>query len=390
MVTANYFTNETDSSQTPFQYELWLISLVINFTLLSVGAWLVVNIGIYGIRSGKFRRNKKKTLSEHLMLKVMFVTAILMFPRILTTQALLWVGYEPRTDDEQCNLLNHFSVVLYYLGLFPVGIFLWLRQRSLYLQPSLIRLYTKPLQVLSWGCIMFLFFSGMGIILVLIIISHYEASENGCREIDDSHQNHVKVLYYLAAVLVIGELTLLALFIYPLKRHHKSAFISKQPVCRAEAVEMNSGESSFTSDGKIHRSLTDESALNSSGKRFNYSVFSTRKKNSNNSGNHDFSKSGSFKTNERIFRVMRRSVACASVCIVSDLLSFAMITLFLPPNLVRSFRNSLHDLNLIINIVTLLVTFEKYRYIITAIIRKPAQKLSTNKNITSISNNSSR
>ena len=380
MVTANYFTNEIHSSQTPFQYELWLISLVINFTLLSVGAWLVVNIGIYGIQSGKFRRNKKKTLSEHLMLKVMFVTAILMFPRILTTQALLWVGYEPRTDDGQCNILNHFGVVLYYLELLPIVIFLWLRQRSLYLQPSLIRLYTKLLQVLSWGCIIFVIFSGMGITLVLIIISHYEASENGCRKIDDSHQHHVKVPYYLAAaVLVIGELTLLALFIYPLKRHHKSAFISKQPVCRAEAVEMNSSESSFTSDGKIHRSLTDKSALNSSGKRFNYSVFSTRKKNSNNSGNHDFSKSLSYKTNERIFRVMRRSVACASVCIVSDLLSFAVVTLFLPPNLVRSFRNSLHDLNLIINIVTLLVTFEKYRYIITAIIRKPAQKLSTNK-----------
>ena len=390
MVTANYFTNETDSSQTPFQYELWLISLVINFTLLSAGVWMVVNIGIYGIRSGKFRRNKKKTLSEHLMLKVMFVTAILMFPRILTTQALLWVGYEPRTDDGQCNLLNHFSVVLYYLGLFPIVIFLWLRQRSLYLQPSLIRLYTKPVQVLSWGCISFVIFSGTGITLVLIIISHYEASENGCRKIEDSHQHHVKVLYYLAAaVLVIGELTLLALFIYPLKRHHKSAFISKQPVYRAEAIEVNSAESSFSFDGRIHRSLANKST-SLSGKRINYSVFSTRKKKSNNTGNRDFSKSRSYETNERIFRVMRRSVACASVCIVSDLLSFAMVTLFLPPNLVRSFRNSLLDLNLIINIVTLLVTFEKYRYIITAIISKSPQKLSTNQSITSTSNNSSR
>ena len=226
MVAVNYFTNETDTLQTPFQCELWSISLVINFSLLSVGVWMIVNIGIYGIRSKKFRRNKKKTLSEHLMLKVLFVTAILMIPRFLTTQALLWVGYEPRTDDGQCNLLNHFTVGLHWLGFFPVGLFLWLRQRSLYLQPSLIRLYTKPLQVLSWGCIIFVFFSGMCVTLGLIIMSHYEASENGCREIENSHQHQANVHYCLAAILVISELTLLALFIYPLKRHHKSAFTS--------------------------------------------------------------------------------------------------------------------------------------------------------------------
>ena len=380
MVTVNYFTNETDSSQTPFQYELWLISLVMNFTLLSIGVWMVANIGIYGIRSKKFRRNKKKTLSEHLLLKVLFITAILMIPRILTTQALLWVGYEPRADDGQCNLLNHFTVGLYWLGFFPVCLFWWLRQRSLYLQPSLIRLYTKPLQVLSWGCIIFVFFFEMLAALGMIVMSHYEATKNGCREIEDNYQYQAKVHYYLAATLVISELTLLALFIYPLKRHHKSAFTSKQPVCRVQAVEVNSAESYFSSDDKIYRSSADKST-SSSGEQFNYSVFSTNKKKSNNSGNHDFSRAQSCKTNKRIVRVMRRSVVCASVCIVSDVLSFVVVTLFLPPNLVRSFRNSLHDLNLIINLVTLLVTFEKYEYITTAMIRKPPQKLSTNKSI---------
>ena len=373
MVTVNYFTNETDSSQTPFQYELWLISLVMNFTLLSIGAWMVANIGIYGIRSKKFRRNKKKTLSEHFILKVLFVTAILMIPRFLTTQALLWVGYEPRTDDGQCNLLNHFTVGLHWLGFFPVGLFWWLRQRSLYLQPSLIRLYTKPLQVLSWGCIIFVFFSGMCVTLGLIIMSHYEASENGCQEFEDSHRHQANVNYCLAAALVISELTLLALFIYPLKRHHKSAFTSKQPVCRVQTVEVNSAEFYFSSGDKIYRSSADKST-SSSGEQFNYSVFSTYKKKSNNSGNHDFSRARSCKTKKRIARVMRRSVLCASVCIVSDLLSFSVIMFFLPFNLVRSFRNSLHDLNLIINLVALLVTFEKYEYIITAIIRKPPQK----------------
>ena len=373
-VTMNYFSNATAPPQTSFQSKLWLASLVINFTLLSVSAWMVINIGLYGIRSGKFRRNKKKTLSEHFMLKVLFTTAILMFPRILTTQAMLWIGYESGTSaDRQCELVNDFSVGLFYLEIFPIGLFLWLRQRSLYLQPSLLRLYTKPLKILSWGCIIFLFCSGVGITLVLIIPSYFESSQNGCRE-TEGNDHHTTVLYILTAILIIGELALLALFIYPLKRNHKAAFTSKQPVCREGTGEVTSGESTISLDDKTHRKSTDH-IIYASGKRFYNSIFSTQKKKTDTSKSHGFSKVRSCKTNKRIFRVMRRSVACASVCIVSDLLSFTLLTLLLPSDLVRSFRNSLHDINLMINFLTLVVSFGKYRYIISALICKPPNKL---------------
>ena len=368
-MTMDYYTNATESPQTSFQPKLWLASLVINFTLLSVSAWMVINIGTYGIRSGKFRRNKKKTLSEHFMLKILFVTSILIFPRILTTQALLWIGYERGTnEDRQCEDVIDLTVLFYYIALFPVAIFLWLRQRSLYLQPSLIWLYTKPIQILSWGCISFLILSGLGICFLLMIPTDFQSSWNGCRG-KTGVDRHSIVRYILTAVLVSGEVALLCLFIYPLHRHKKPELIIKKPICQdtpsnfPSTISTTCSNTEASTDLIVHtRNDLPRKAISTATKNVKQLNRAPPKRNCKNN-------TRSVKTSKRIHRVMIRSVVAASVCIASDILSLTLVTFFLPSETIRSFRNSFHDINIIINFFAIALSFEAYKNLFFAIVR---------------------
>ena len=72
------------------------------------------------------------------------------------------------------------------------------------------------IKVLSWGCITFLFLSGIGFVLYLTIPQTFQASSNGCVPIKEDKQ---LVYYLLASVLVLAEFVLIFLFIYPLYRH---------------------------------------------------------------------------------------------------------------------------------------------------------------------------
>ena len=326
-----------------YEAELWLASFIINIFIMIISLWLAASIAVYGFTTGKFRPNKRTRLSEDLLMRLAFVIAILLFPRIITTHALLWVGFEPGPDsDRACELLIDASVFAYHLAFFPIGMFLWLRQRSLYLQPPLLSLYTTSLKILSWGCILFLYFSGLGIILLLMIPTEFEASGNGCRGVD----RQKVLLYILTAVLVIDELSLLFLFIYPLYRHRQPQFLSSTST---EDKRFSSRADYSTDD------VTPQSSV---------SVPSPNKPHNSKQCNRK-NNTRSVRTSKRIYRVMRISVMCASTCILSDLLSFTLVIFFLPSDTLRSFRNSLHDINLLINFVSIIFCFESYKKIFT-------------------------
>ena len=329
-----------------YEAELWLASFIINIFIMIISLWLAASIAVYGFTTGKFRPNKRTSLSEDLLMRLAFVIAILLFPRILTTHVLLWVGFEPGPDsDRTCEQLIDASVFVYNLALFPIGVFLWLRQRFLYLQPSLVSLYTTPIKILSWGCILFLFFSGIGIVLLLMIPTEFEASGNGCRG-SDGVDRHKIVRYILTAVLVIDELSLLFLFINPLYRHRQPLFLSST----SRKDKGFSSRADYSTNDVTQQSSVSVPSPNKPPK----SKQCNRKNNT-----------PSVRTSKRIYRAMRISVICASTCILTDMLSFTLVTFFLPSDTLRSFRNSLHDINLLINFFSIIFCFESYKKIFT-------------------------
>ena len=350
-------SHPSKDSAVEYKPELWFASLVINSIINAISVWLLTSIAVYMIETGKFRRNKRKTLSDSLMMKLALAIAILIFPRFLTTYALLWVGYQPPNpnSDHACEALIDSSAITYCIALYPISVFLWLRQRSLYLQPSLRNIYTIPVQVISWGSIVFLTFAGVGITLVVTIPVDFESSLNGCSGKDGEDRQKV-LRYILTGILAIGEILLLSLFIYPLHRHRQSKWSTKTGT---KHVQTNSSLSEvcysttqFTSSN--HLSNINTSAVNKKQQliKKNQGKKSTRQ---------------GVKTKKRIFRAMRVSLICASACIVSDIFSLSLVTFFFPSSTLRSFKNSLHDINVLVNFLSVIFCFETYKQIFRAL-----------------------
>ena len=303
----------------------------------------------------------------------MFFGAIFILPRLATTNILVWFGWESSlSQDQGCEIVIDISFVVYFLCLLQVGLFLWFRQRYLYLQPSLQRLYSMFIKVLSWGCIAFFFLAGIGFVLYLTIPENFQASSNGCLPIKEDKP---LVYYFLASALVLAEFVLIFLFIYPLYHHrrsHGTTFFTKtesnnSPQSEISASKSTTMSTAFASECNhdIIKSKHDHSSspvlhyINKSQSKTISKVSKTivREK-----------KLRSTKTGKKILRVMQRSVISACVCVISDILAFVVVSLFLPKGTLRSFRNVFYDINLIVNVLSLVFSFENYKKIFLALL----------------------
>ena len=364
--------NETNTySKMSLQHLLWLISLLISIVLFIVALWLAATIGFYGFKTGKFYSKKQSSRSECTMLRIMFSGAIFVLPRLATTNILVWFGWESSlSQDQGCEIVIDISVVVYFLCLMHVGLFLWFRQRYLYLQPSLQRLYSMFIKVLSWGCIGLIFLSGIGFVLYLTIPRTFQASSNGCLPIKEDKQ---LVYYLLASVLVLAEFVLIFLFIYPLYRHRRVHGTSS----------FNNAESNNSSQSEISVS---KSTPISTASKCNRHIMKSKHNTPSSPVLHHINKSQpktiskpsqtivrtkklrSTKTGQKILRVIQRSVISACVCVISDILAFAVVALFLPKGTLRSFRNIFYDINIIVNVLSLAFSFENYKKIFLALL----------------------
>ena len=362
-------TNETTNySQMPLQHVLWLISLLISIVLSIVGLWLVATIGFYGFTTGKFYYKKQSSHNECLLMRIMFSGTIFILPRLATSNILVWFGYGSSLSQNQgCEIVVDISVVVYFLCLLHVGLFLWFRQRYLYLQPSLQRLYSVYIKALSWGYIVFAFLSGISFVLYMTIPQNFQASSNGCvRTKRDKRLDN----YLLASLLVLTEIVFVFLFIYPLYRHHRS----HKTIFFIKTESKNSPQSEVS----ISKSIATSTA---SASEYTNDVIKSKHDYPSSPVLHHKNKSGgkttskplktgerpkklqNVKTEKKILGVMQRSVISACVCMISDVLAFAVVQLFLPEGTVVRFNNIFYDINLIVNILSLVFTFENYKKI---------------------------
>ena len=368
-------TNETiNYSKMSFQYVLWLISLISSIVLSIVGLWLVATIGFYGFTTGKFYSKKKSSHSECIMLRIIFSGTIFILPCLVTSNSFVWFGWgSSLSQDLGCEIVIDIYNVFYSLCFLHVFLFLWLRQRYLYLKPLLQRQYTVFIKTLSWICIVFIFLYGIAhIFLITIMPQNVQASSYGCvRIFNDKRSGN----YVVTGIVVLAEFVLICLFVYPLYRHRSShgtilfskiesitsakskVFVSKSiAMSTASVPECNrytmKSEHTYPSLAVLHHK--DKSQPKTI---LNPSKVDKRAKNLTN-----------IKTKNKIVGVMQRSVISACVCTISDVLVFAVVPYILPNSTVLSFRNVFYDINLIVNILSLVFTFGNYKKIFLALL----------------------
>ena len=368
-------TNQVDSTPSNWQSTLWVASLSINILLTILAIWLAATISIYGQKSGKFQRKRKSDYSGGTILKLALLASLVVIPRLATTNIILWVGFDVgKVEDYNCEIAVDVSIVVYYIALYPAYIFLWMRQRSLFQQPSLQRLYNVFVKIISWGCLFFLIGAGSGVLLIFILPLSYRSSPDGCI-LRDEEEDNVVAFYAVSVVLVVGQLTLLGLFIYPLHRHRHVQVVAsstrkKTSISRISSFKTTrrsnrksekqvspcyklpcpqlSASPEINKDKKAHVKLENESVI-----RSKTTKLAAKRK-------------SSVKTTARLLGVMRRSVVCAVVCIASDLASSAIVGFMLPKETAKSFTNTVYDINLMVNVLSLIFSFDTYNKIFQA------------------------
>ena len=385
MILSNYTESERNSTDLtdalpPMQFVLWVATLAINLSLICASIWLAISIGAYGFKSRKFGRQRKADFSGGFILKLLFLSALSVMPRLVLTLLVAVVGFEiGSAGDYTCEVAEDVSIGAYYFALAPIYLFLWFRQRSLYLQPSIEQLYTVAIKCINWGCLIFLTISGIGIVIIFVLPLAYQASPRGCILREEEEEN-VLAFYVLIVLQIFGQLILLSLFIHPLHVHRnvqvsdpvaainkKEKLSSTVPSDRDLSVQTKK-ESEDKLSANIHYSNNSSSFLP---KRYSFAVrfleaitnFRQNHFRHQPESQDKKQKKYSHNTGKRIMQVMKRSVVSALVCILSDLFAFGLVGFVLPKEAPKSFTNTVFDISLIVNIFSLIFSFDTYKKI---------------------------
>ena len=208
--------NGTNQNYTETYQYLWMCSQAIIPLNFLFCLWVFISLWRFGITSGKLRNKKKK--SVFLMTLISMILPIVVGFKVILTQSILVLGRISFTDHNKgnnfCENLMDVSTYMYCASVLTTYSFYWVRQRILYSKKSIQYLNTTFVKCFRVFALLFMVF---GVIIATLYTkeNRYVLLEHGCAKNFEANKN---VLYdYLAiSTMVISQVILFCLFIYPL------------------------------------------------------------------------------------------------------------------------------------------------------------------------------
>lgn len=200
----------------PYSDLYWIFSEVVICFVTLFAIYLLVCLARYATithcKPGRELSGKKgKVLYRMCLISVSMAVC-----RFVVDQAVAVTGWQ---RDDNCVISVAVSTVFYSLSLYPVYIFLWLRQSIFYANPVLSHVLNPVVTFISWATL-FVMLSGGAVLTVIYVIPEttgwqYVASQEGCMDI--ATQQGFDLVPLLVVIFTVSfQLSLLALFIYPL------------------------------------------------------------------------------------------------------------------------------------------------------------------------------
>lgn len=247
--------------------------------------------------------------------------------------------------------------VSYCAGIFNVYIFLWLRQKLFYSNPSLAYLYTTGLRLWSWVVFVMVIFSFLAqstmTVFGIVLSAENSTKEDDC-SISDSHLWMMQLILGATTSAVV-HISLMCLFLYPLLQHRS----------QTSSVFVNGRNGSFVSRSSFQASPNTNcrSPSNLSKSRTRTSVLlpafsSTTPVNERRSVQEKRRKQN---TNMRLYFLIKRCFILTVVCVVANLFATVITALYFRGGLLASF---LYGTNMLINLFCCMGCFSNWRNII--------------------------
>ena len=353
----------------------WIASVSINGVLTGLALWILFSLIHYGVRTGKWSGTQKRNadkLNAGWVYTSVVACAVISVIRYMTSQILFQVGYGTTEEDEYaCESVNDLLFVEYSLVLFCNYIFLWLRQRTFYTNEMFNINYNTSLRFLSASSIGILFLAGIGVVVVNTLPVNYPSSMEGCVYGPDSEVVDIWSWALCAIVLVIGQVLLLSLLIYPLAKNLEKGHCIKQLCCfwcNEKANEKSVVKFTKHSDASPSFSTLSDVVSGHSPGNSPRVYHSPPLKKHTSCKNVTRSKS-SRRSSTTVKKIMVRTLVIGCITVFTDLFLIAILSTNLLDHSKPSLRRvsvTLYDINVFVNLMLVVVSFMTWKKMLTS------------------------
>ena len=199
----------------------WIVPITINILLLLSTLWMLISLLHHGIKTEKWKKSSKRNTRKrngNLVYTSLFVIAVFCFLHLLFSLVFLNVGFN-KNQDLICAVTVGLITTTSTVEFFSLMTYLWLRQRSFYSHPLLSKNYSRPVKVLSFASIIFLYVGGLVRFIVLRVKTNCFSSLDGCYFTINFQPPELFLLFLVLTFLIswMGQIMLLGLLAHALK-----------------------------------------------------------------------------------------------------------------------------------------------------------------------------
>ncbi|XP_078490367.1 uncharacterized protein LOC144746849 [Ciona intestinalis] len=323
----------------PIQF---IVPLTIAAIIASCSLWLVVGLIFHGVKKKRFRQRHKADVNGGILYSFVVLSAVMLFGRCCCSILTISLpSYKPGYDV-QCDRLIRSDYVFQVATMCSVFTSLWLRQRALYANPLLEKSQSKLVRALSRFSVLLIPVGGFAHTIYAMVVGHnaFRSSYSGC-----IYVGSLNLLLPASNVINLSiQLTLLVLFIIPLRRHWK--ICGNFSLFRKAIIRCMNKQESDTSSAS---SSSQAGHVTDTPKETNLPEATVQI---------ETNPSINFPTNLKVIRLLKWLTIVTAVCVATDVLAMT-VTGIIIKNYGRflNFAVIIYDVNLLINVSSVIVSF---------------------------------
>ena len=309
----------------------------------------------YGLTSGKWRgqsTSQVDKLNAGVVYTFLIVCAVMCIGRYISNQIYMNVGFD-YNNDTLCEAAGDAAFAFYVLVIASVFLFLWFRQKAFYTNNMLAFKTTKFTRALSYSSSFLITVSALPYVFYTTARNAFETGPTGCaHKIDSNLKEYFWI--YAAFLIVLSQLLLLCLFIYPVLQIGRD---SKPSIIQKRSSSINSFA---TTPFDKKKNITSCSELSKNDSRSSASL-------------HRVSSSVVRPPGDKIKLIIRKTLFFAVASTLLDVIVSIMSYFVFPNKSNRRYPNMLVDMAVFCNLLFLVLSFSTYKRMLTSCITSSQQ-----------------
>ena len=211
-----------------FKLEYWISNIAICSLVSLISLYILLALVYHEIRAKKSRQieflqlpieKKYSVLSKYICIFIAIVSLVLFVSSVrywLVQGSAIFRGSNQTADETVCVVFPIRNMA-FILGNGLAYLYLWLRQRVIYVHPSLKVLNNKYLSIFSFAILILWILFWISLAVIYFIKVQYRLNgKSGCILENNSVQSHLEIAFTWTMASILMQISLLSLFIYPI------------------------------------------------------------------------------------------------------------------------------------------------------------------------------